>query len=193
MGREEVKEICAAVKLEVFHQSSNISQDHPGRTSHGEGLSVFDLPSYVFKGVIVTFKKSDVFAFIRSCQLPGDVYVHTEQMDREVKKCSYLMGKIVLFTAKDAGRKSLEARNMVLANESVPLSVVGERIVAWDVGVGEGCVEVEQMGLRMMFVREELEVTRRKQTKPLVEKKRQISSPGGQEPPGGGLKYTVGE
>jgi hypothetical protein len=39
------------------------------------------------------------------------------------------------------------------------------RIVAWDGGVGEGCVEVEQMGLRMMFVREELEVTRRRQAK----------------------------
>ena len=135
--------------------------------------------------VIVTFKKSEVFAFSRSCQLHGDVYVHTEQMDREVKKCSDLMGKTVLFTTKDAGRKSLEARNMVLANESVPLSMVGGRIVAWDVGVGEGCVEVEQMGLRMMFVREELKRTRRKQTKPLVGKSR-ISSPGGQEPPGGG-------
>ena len=32
-------------------------------------------------------------------------------------------------------------------------------------------MEVEQMGLRMMFVREDLEVTRRKQTKPLVGRK----------------------
>ena len=56
--------------------------------------------------------------------MPGDVYVHIEQMDREVKKCSNLMGKTVLFTAKDAGRKSLESRNMALANQSVPLSVV---------------------------------------------------------------------
>ena len=54
--------------------------------------------------------------------MPRDVYVHIEQMDREVKKCSDLMGKTVLFTAKDAGRKSLEARNMALV--SVPLSVV---------------------------------------------------------------------
>ena len=60
VGREVVKEIRAAVKLEVFHRSSNISQDHPDRTSHGEGLSMFDLPYYVFKGVIVTFKKSEV-------------------------------------------------------------------------------------------------------------------------------------
>ena len=50
IGREVVKEIRAAVKLEVFHRSSNISQDRPDRTSHGEGLSMFDLPSYVFKG-----------------------------------------------------------------------------------------------------------------------------------------------
>ena len=85
---------------------------------------MFDLPSYVFKRVIVNFKKSEAFTFIKSCQLPGDVYMHIEQMDREVKKCSNLMGKTVLFTAKDAGRKSLEARNMVLANQSVPLSVV---------------------------------------------------------------------
>jgi hypothetical protein len=74
---------------------------------------------------------------------------------------------------------------MVLANESVPLSVLGGRIGAWDVGVGEGCVEVEQMGLRMMFVREELKGTRRKQTKPLVGEKSQISCRGGQEPAGG--------
>ena len=47
-------------------------------------------------------------------------------------------------------------------------------------------MEVEQMGLRMMFVREELKGTRRKQTKPLVGKKSQISCPGGQEPAGGG-------
>ena len=53
----------------------------------------------------------------------------------------------------------------MLADVSVPLSVIGGRIVAWDGGVGEGCVEVEQMGLRMMFVREELGVTIRKQTK----------------------------
>ena len=57
------------------------------------------------------------------------IYVH---IDREVKKGSDLVGKIVLFTVKDAGRKSLEARNVVLADESVPLSVVGGRIVAWD-------------------------------------------------------------
>ena len=72
VGREVVKEIHAAVKLEVFRQSSNISQDHPDRTSHSEGLSMFNLPSYVFKGVLVTFKKSEAFAAIRSCQLPGD-------------------------------------------------------------------------------------------------------------------------
>ena len=54
--------------------------------------------------------------------MPGDVYVHIEQMDREVKKCSDLMGKTVLFTDKDAGRKFLEGRNMALV--SVPLSVV---------------------------------------------------------------------
>ena len=59
-----------------------------------------------------------------------------EHMDREVKKGSDLVGKTVLFTVKDAGRKSLEARNVVLADESVPLSVVGGRIVAWDIGVG---------------------------------------------------------
>ena len=46
-----------------------------------------------------------------------------EHMDREVKKGSDLVGKTVLFTVKDAGRKSLEARNVVLADESVPLSV----------------------------------------------------------------------
>ena len=45
--------------------------------------------------------------------------MHIEQMDREVKKCSDLMGKTVLFTDKDAGRKFLEARNMALV--SVPL------------------------------------------------------------------------
>jgi hypothetical protein len=78
---------------------------------------------------------------------------------------SDLVGKILLFAVKDAGRKSLKVRNMVRADVSVPLSVFGGRIVAWDGGVGEGCVEVEQMGLRMMFVREELEVTRRKQAK----------------------------
>ena len=70
--------------------------------------------------------------------MSGDVYVHStlEHMDREVKKGSDLVGKTVLFTVKDAGRKSLEARNVVLADESVPLSVVGGRIVAWDGGVG---------------------------------------------------------
>ena len=186
MGREEVKEICAAVKLEVFHQSSNISHDHPGRTSHGEGLSVFDLPSYVFKGVIVTFKKSEVFAFIRSCQLPGDVYVHTEQMDREVKKCSYLMGKTVPFTAKDAGRKSLEARNMVLANESVPLSVVGGRIVAWDVGSGGGVCGGGADGAEDDVCQGGAGGGQEEADKASGGKKRQISSPGGQEPPGGG-------
>ena len=45
---------------------------------------------------------------------------------------------------------------MVLADVSDPLSVIGGRIVALDGGVGEGCLEVEQMGLIMMFVREEL-------------------------------------
>ena len=40
------------------------------------------------------------------------------------------MGKIVLF----AGRKSLKVRNKVLADVSVPLSVFGGRIVAWDGG-----------------------------------------------------------
>jgi hypothetical protein len=92
-------------------------------------------------------------------------------MDREVKKGSDLVGKTVIFTVKDAGRKSLEARKVELADVSVPLPVIGGRIVAWDGGVGEGCVEVEEMGLRMMFVREELEVTRRKQTKALVGRK----------------------
>ena len=66
------------------------------------------LPSNVFKGVIVTFKRSEAFGFIRSCQVSGDVYVHTEHMDREVKKGSDLVGKTVLFTVKDAGRKSLD-------------------------------------------------------------------------------------
>ena len=44
------------------------------QTSHGEGLSVLDLPSYVFKGVILTFKKIEALGFIRSCQVSGDVY-----------------------------------------------------------------------------------------------------------------------
>ena len=30
------------------------------QTSHGEGVSVLNLPSYVFKGVIVTFKKNEM-------------------------------------------------------------------------------------------------------------------------------------
>ena len=72
--------------------------------------------------------------------MPGDVYVHTEHMDREVKKGSDLVGKTLLFTVKDAGRNSLEARNMVMGDESVPQSVVSGRVVPWDVGVGKGCV-----------------------------------------------------
>ena len=63
-----------------------------------------------------------------------------EHMDREVKKGSDLVGKTVLFTVKDAGRKSLEARNVVLADESVPLSVVGGRIVAWTWLVSPTCL-----------------------------------------------------
>ena len=50
-GREEGKETGAADKPEPSHQPSNISQAHPvaDRTSHAEGVSVLDLPSYVFK------------------------------------------------------------------------------------------------------------------------------------------------
>ena len=46
VGREEGKERGDADKPEP----SNISQDHPfaDTTSHGEGVSVLDLPSYVF-------------------------------------------------------------------------------------------------------------------------------------------------
>lgn len=151
------------------------------------------LPSNVFKGVIVTFKRSEAFGFIRSCQVSGDVYVHTDHMDREVKKGSDLVGKTVLFTVKDADRKSLGARNVVLTDESVPLSVVGGRIVAWDGGVGEGCMELDQMGLRMAFIREELDVTRRKQTKTLVGRKVRFHLPSRQEPCGGGQEYKVGD
>ena len=45
--------------------------------------------------------------------------MHNEHIDREVKKGSDLVGETVLFTVKDADRKSL---NMVLADVSVPLS-----------------------------------------------------------------------
>jgi hypothetical protein len=39
------------------------------QTSHGEGFSVLDLPSYVFMEVIVTFKKSDALGFTRAYQV----------------------------------------------------------------------------------------------------------------------------
>ena len=47
--------------------------------------------------------------------------MHNEHMDREVKKGIDLVDG-----------KSLKVRNMVLAGVSVPLSVIGGRIVAWD-------------------------------------------------------------
>ena len=80
------------------------------QTSHGEGVSVLNLPSYVFKGVIVTFKKNEM------CMC---VHIHNEHMDREVKEGSDLVGETVLFTVEDAARKSLKVRNMVLADVSV--------------------------------------------------------------------------
>ena len=130
---------------------------------------MLDLPPYLFKGVIVTHKINEAFVFIRSCQVAGDVFVHTEDLDKDVKKEGVdLVGRTVLFTVKDSGKKSLEASRVELAEESVARSVIDGRIVAWDCRVGEGWVEVQQFGLRMMFVREKLEVSRRKQTKALV-------------------------
>ena len=48
------------------------------------------------------------------------------------------------------------------------------------------------MGLRMAFIREELEVSMRKQTKTLVGRKVRFH-PNRQEPCGGGQEYKVGE
>ena len=56
------------------------------------------VPSNVFKRVIVTLKKSEAFGFIRSFQVAGDVYMHTEHMDKDCKKDSDLVGKTVLCT-----------------------------------------------------------------------------------------------
>ena len=93
------------------------------QTSHGEGVSVLNLPSYVFKGVIVTFKKNEM------CMC---VHIHNEHMDREVKEGSDLVGETVLFTVEDAARKSLKVWNMVLADVSVflPPSSVKQDMLA---------------------------------------------------------------
>jgi len=82
-----------------------------------------------------------------------------------------LMGRAVLFTLEDAGGKSIEARNVRLADESVARSVLGGRIVAWNVVVGRGWVEVEQTELRLGFTGAELEVDRRLQTEALVDRR----------------------
>jgi hypothetical protein len=84
-------------------------------------VKVLNLPSYVFKGVIVTFQKNEM------CMC-----VHNEHMDREVKKGSDLVGKTVLFSVEDAAIKSLKVTNMVLADVSVflPPSSVKQDMLA---------------------------------------------------------------
>ena len=64
-------------------------------------------------------------------------------MDMKVKEGSGLVGKTVLFTVKDPGRKSLEARNVVLVGECVTLPVLGGKIIAWDGREGEGCMQLD--------------------------------------------------
>ena len=70
------RKLVMAEVLMILSQRFEIqtSQRFLLQTSHGEGLSVLDLPSYVFKGVILTFKKIEALRFIRSCQVSGDVY-----------------------------------------------------------------------------------------------------------------------
>ena len=125
------------------------------------GVSVLDLPSYLFKGVLISFKMRETLGlgFVRSCQVSGDVYINTARMGMERKDFSSCVGRTVLFTVQDAGssRTSLEARNMALADESVAHSLLVGKIVAWDGSLGQGWVEVEQTEMRLVFSKEELD------------------------------------
>merc|ERR1719233_2500665 len=154
-------------------RNHSVTQTHSRKdcSSQGGGLSLLDLPPYYFKGVIVTLKKTEGFLFIRSDQVVGDVFVSIEKVDLKGTKEDDLLGKTVHFTVKDCGKKSLEALDLMLVDESVAPSVVAGRIVAWDSGLGEGWVELESSEKRMKFVRDKLEVSRRNQTKAMVGRK----------------------
>ena len=139
-GKEEDAALCDTGPLNACAHKADIPQKKKADSaSPGGGISLLDLPPYLFKGVIVTHKKNEAFVFIRSCQVAGDVFVYTEDFDKDVKKeGADLVGRIVLFTVKDSGKKSLEASRVELAEESVARSVLEGRIVAWDCREGEG-------------------------------------------------------
>ena len=173
-------------KLETYRQKSPEEKEISTRSvtyrdcsllqSPSGGEAVELLPSYTFKGVIVSVKAQfwhrHSFGFIRSSQVSCDVFVPVDHMDTEGENFKDLVYRTVLFSLEDTGGKCLEARNVRLVDKSVSPALLSGKIVAWDVRVGEGLVEVGKTGLRLNFFR--LAWRRRMQNEALLGKKVQF-------------------
>ena len=74
------------------------------------------LKNYRFTGKIVLWKAREQYGFLRSEQIPADVFFshfHTQGLDRSRGE-EELWGKSAQFQIEDIGRKSVEGRQVVV-------------------------------------------------------------------------------
>eukprot|EP00092_Neocalanus_flemingeri_P035337 GFUD01038447.1.p1 GENE.GFUD01038447.1~~GFUD01038447.1.p1 ORF type:complete len:446 (-),score=137.17 GFUD01038447.1:127-1464(-) len=147
-GRQNCHERRRSSSPNRGNRPSNVNSLRPSR----RGAVLDLLASYLFRGIIVTFKPGPGFGFIRSAQVFGDVFVNISNIDTELEEVD-LRGRRVLFTLEDVGKKSMEAKSVRIAEKPVAQSAITGKIVAWEMGIGEGLVEVGQTGVMLTFDR----------------------------------------
>jgi len=108
-GRKSRSSVSSA-SLTSLHNSTKFKRD-----SVKESLLKV-LEEYKFLGRIVNFRHKDAYGFIRSSQVTGEVFFglnHLESGGKDVR-LETLIGQNVRFNVKDMGKKSIEARKVVI-------------------------------------------------------------------------------
>jgi len=136
---------CSSSLTSLTHNPSKVQ-----RVSAKNSLEKV-LVDYKFLGNIVSFKTEDSYGFIRSEQVTGDVFfsLHHLGQDDQVMDVHSFLGKWVQFTIKDMGKKSMEARKVVVVSPNTGVSYMSGRLMRW---VKTGCLVQVTSGLGLKYL-----------------------------------------
>ena len=123
-----------------LHSTSYTGSSHRGNYGNFEKDSskaalTTVLMDYKFVGQVITVKKDEEYGFLRCEQITGDIFFSLHHITPKTE--ADILGKYASFTVKDVGRKSVEARGVIIHDEEPGVEILTGVIDRW---VKTGCL-----------------------------------------------------